>query len=200
VDTQSEIQRSLEGPSLEREPWDSTQEGVERGRRASETGPVLLGRLTSVQSKCCSVGGVCRRGGSGHGSLQYTWRPLFEDVLKKISYVFHSHEDRPGIFQLVRVHDRLQATQVDCSYLKEQLNDWEEMELHKQAEPSIGRPPWGGVWDGMDTWPLHGDISGVNQLQLFPPLCLSASDQISEREYDSLDMGMLGCEQGKLDW
>lgn len=55
-----------------------------------------------------------------------------------------------------------------------------------------------GVWVmGMDTWPLRGDISGMNQLQLFPPLCLSAPDQISERERDSLSVGMSGCEQGK---
>lgn len=49
----------------------------------------------------------------------------------------------------------------------------------------------------MDTWPLRGDISGMNQLQLFPPLCLSAPDQISERERDSLSVGMSGCEQGR---
>lgn len=73
-----------------REPWDSIEVGVERGRGATETGPGLLGRrLASMQSECCSVGGVCRKGDPGHGSLQYIWRPLFEDVLEKISYIFH---------------------------------------------------------------------------------------------------------------
>lgn len=49
----------------------------------------------------------------------------------------------------------------------------------------------------MDTWPLHGAVSGMNQLQLFPPLCLSAPSQISEKEHDSLNVGMLGCVQGE---
>lgn len=85
---------------------------------------------------------------------------------------------------------------MDCGYLKEQLSDWEDMELHKQ-QSQASECHSGGVGDRMDTWPLHGDISGMNQLQLFPPLWFSVPDQISERERDSLNVGMLGCEQGK---
>lgn len=38
---------------------------------------------------------------------------------------------------------------MDYTYLKEQLNDREVMELHKQAEASIRMLLWGcGCWDG----------------------------------------------------
>lgn len=39
---------------------DSTKEGVEGGRGATASGPGVLGRLTSMQTGCWSVGGSVR--------------------------------------------------------------------------------------------------------------------------------------------